>query len=178
MGVANLWKALEKGGAVTRLDGAQPGDHALILQELENTAVAVDLSAWLVQAITQPALVGVLDSPHACVLKVVFDRVSRRAAAAAPLPQVVQQLQVAPSSATGSGLWIHSSLHGTPCSCQMAYLQLAVCTAREVVSTAGPFPLPQPLEHSDAVVSCSSLAAVSHADHPLAAPWCAAGVCH
>lgn len=94
MGVANLWKALEKGGAVTKLDGAQPGDHARILQELENTAVAVDLSAWLVQATTQQALVGVLDSPQACVLKVVFDRVSSDAEATACQHNVRDWLQL------------------------------------------------------------------------------------
>lgn len=38
-------------------------------------AVAVDLSTWLMQAQTQPALMANFDSPYACAVKVVFDRV-------------------------------------------------------------------------------------------------------
>lgn len=75
MGVQNLWKALAKGDAVQQLDGSRPGEHAAIVQAVEHKVVAVDLSAWLMQAQTQPALQQHYDSPFACALKVVFDRV-------------------------------------------------------------------------------------------------------
>jgi len=58
---------------VSRLEG----DHAAVVAEVENKVVAVDLSVWLVQAQTQPALVENFSSPQAAVLKVVFDRVSQ-----------------------------------------------------------------------------------------------------
>lgn len=76
MGVQNLWKALSKGGAVESLEGNQPGHHARIVQAVENKVVAVDLSAWLMQAQSQPALLEHYDSPYARAVKVVFDRVS------------------------------------------------------------------------------------------------------
>ena len=76
MGVQNLWKALSKGGAVEALEGSQPGHHARIVEAVENKVVAVDLSAWLMQAQTQPALLEHFDSPYARAVKVVFDRVS------------------------------------------------------------------------------------------------------
>lgn len=75
MGVLNLWKALERGGAVEELVGSQAGQHAQIVEALENKVVAVDLSAWLMQAQSQPALLEHLDSPYARAVKVVFDRV-------------------------------------------------------------------------------------------------------
>ncbi|KIZ05294.1 putative Flap endonuclease GEN [Monoraphidium neglectum] len=74
MGVKHLWRTLEKGGAVELLDGGDAAQHCEILDELEGAAVAVDLSAWLVQAQTQPALAQNYDSDFACALKVVFDR--------------------------------------------------------------------------------------------------------
>jgi hypothetical protein len=74
MGVKHLWKALERGGTVETFDGADPAQHAAIMDELEGAAVAVDLSAWLVQATTQPALMEAYHSEYACVLKVVFER--------------------------------------------------------------------------------------------------------
>jgi hypothetical protein len=76
MGVSNLWKALDKGGVVSVLNGGHPTDHAEIIQELENKVIAVDLSAWLMQAQGQMALVEHFASPQARCLKVVFDRVS------------------------------------------------------------------------------------------------------
>jgi hypothetical protein len=79
MGVKHLWRTLEKGGAVELLDGGDAAQHCEILDELEGAAVAVDLSAWLVQAQTQPALAQNYDSDFACALKVVFDRVRRPA---------------------------------------------------------------------------------------------------
>jgi hypothetical protein len=46
MGVKHLWQTLSKGGAVEVLDGADPRQHAQIMEELEGSVVAVDLSAW------------------------------------------------------------------------------------------------------------------------------------
>lgn len=77
MGVKQLWRALERGGAVEALEGADPQQHAEILRELEGSVVAVDLSMWLMQAQTQPQLAQALASDYACCLKVVFDRVRR-----------------------------------------------------------------------------------------------------
>lgn len=78
MGVQNLWKTLSKGGAVEVLEGQQPGHHARIVEAVANKVVAVDLSAWLMQAQTQPALREHYDSDYARAVKVVFDRVSTR----------------------------------------------------------------------------------------------------
>jgi hypothetical protein len=50
----------------------------LMSLQVENKVVAVDLSAWLMQAQSQPALLEHYDSPYARAAKVVFDRVSRR----------------------------------------------------------------------------------------------------
>lgn len=50
----------------------------LMLLQVENKVVAVDLSAWLMQAQSQPALLEHYDSPYARAAKVVFDRVSWR----------------------------------------------------------------------------------------------------
>ncbi|WIA12096.1 hypothetical protein OEZ85_012172 [Tetradesmus obliquus] len=72
MGVNNLWKAL--GTAVQTLEGHTPGQHAEIVEAVENKVVAVDLSAWLMQAQSQPALLEHYDSPYARAAKVVFDR--------------------------------------------------------------------------------------------------------
>lgn len=69
----NLWKAL--GPAVEALDGSQPGQHDRIVEAVENKVVAVDLSAWLMQAQTQPALLEQFDSDYARACKVVFERV-------------------------------------------------------------------------------------------------------
>lgn len=102
MGVNNLWKAL--GSAVQTLEGHNAGQHAEIVDavsrqqsntcllwwvlsvrwlmlvplQVENKVVAVDLSAWLMQAQSQPALLEHYDSPYARAAKVVFDRVSSR----------------------------------------------------------------------------------------------------
>jgi hypothetical protein len=50
--------------------------------QVENKVVAVDLSAWLMQAQSQPALLEHYDSPYARAAKVVFDRVSKHCCAA------------------------------------------------------------------------------------------------
>ena len=67
-------QALEKGDAVTKIDGSQ----LEVAAEVEGKVVAVDLAVWLVQATTQPALYENYASPQAACLKVVFDRVSGR----------------------------------------------------------------------------------------------------
>jgi hypothetical protein len=36
MGVQNLWKALDKGGAVQKLEGSSSGHHAQIVEAVEN----------------------------------------------------------------------------------------------------------------------------------------------
>lgn len=78
MGVQNLWKVLEKGDAVVKLKGSDQFQQ--ITEAVENKVIAVDLSAWLMQAQTQPALLANFDSPYARAAKVVFDRVSHPAA--------------------------------------------------------------------------------------------------
>ncbi len=75
MGVGTLWKQLAKAGAVHSLDGAVPEQHERICAALENRVVAIDLSAWLVQAQTQPALLEHYENAYARATKVVFERV-------------------------------------------------------------------------------------------------------
>lgn len=84
MGVQNLWKVLEKGDAVEKLKGDT--QFRQIAAAVENKVVAVDLSAWLMQAQTQPALLANYDSPYARAAKVVFDRVSVPASGQQRLP--------------------------------------------------------------------------------------------
>lgn len=74
--MSHLWVSLSKGCAVQSLNGSVPEEQARILAEVENKVVAVDLSAWIMQAQTQPALLEHYNSPFARALKVVFDRVS------------------------------------------------------------------------------------------------------
>lgn len=73
MGVQNLWKVLENGNAVTKLRGDTQFNQ--IAAAVENKVVAVDLSAWLMQAQTQPAMLAHYDSDYARAVKIVFDRV-------------------------------------------------------------------------------------------------------
>lgn len=75
MGVSGLWQVLEEQGAVTTLGINQPGGHAAVARLVDGQAVAVDLSQWLYQATSQPALAGLYEVPEARCLKVVFDRV-------------------------------------------------------------------------------------------------------
>eukprot|EP00878_Enallax_costatus_P013056 GHUV01013642.1.p1 GENE.GHUV01013642.1~~GHUV01013642.1.p1 ORF type:complete len:422 (+),score=113.94 GHUV01013642.1:479-1744(+) len=72
MGVQNLWRVLDKGNAVVKLKGET--NFKQIVAAVENKVVAVDLSAWLMQAQTQPALLANYDSAYARAAKVVFDR--------------------------------------------------------------------------------------------------------
>jgi len=46
MGVKNLWRTLTAGGAVEQFDGGDAEQLDAILEEIEGTVVAVDLSAW------------------------------------------------------------------------------------------------------------------------------------
>lgn len=99
MGVQNLWKALEKGGAVEKLEGSQAGQHERIVDAVEGKVVAVDLSAWLMQAQSAPALLEHFDSPYARAVKVVFDRVSEAAQHAARTHQASTKQRHPPDSA-------------------------------------------------------------------------------
>lgn len=78
MGVQNLWRILDKGGAVVKIKGDT--HFKQITAAVEHKVVAVDLSAWLMQAQTQPALLANYDSDYARAAKVIFDRVSALAA--------------------------------------------------------------------------------------------------
>lgn len=152
MGVKHLWRVLERGGAVEVLDGGDAAQHEQILDELEGTVVAVDLSAWLMQAISQPALTQVYFSDHACVLKVVFDRVR-----AAGLHRWTRTAACALQRAAAASL--------APAD-DPARLPLGPPCA----PTATPAAQTPPLPH------CAAAAAPA-SDHPLAAPWRAAPVC-
>jgi len=74
MGVANLWQSLGHCGAVEAFSGATPDGHARLMAEVQGTAVAVDLSPWIVQAATQPALQEHYATPTARALHVVLWR--------------------------------------------------------------------------------------------------------
>lgn len=73
MGVKVLWQALQEAGLVQVLNG--PADMPTILHQVEGHAVAVDITIWMCEAMTQPALKEVFTSNRARVLKVCFDRV-------------------------------------------------------------------------------------------------------
>jgi transcription elongation factor Elf1 len=74
MGVANLWQSLGQSGAVEAFSGATPDGHAELLGEVQGTAVAVDLSTWIMQALSQPALQEHYATPAARALSVVLWR--------------------------------------------------------------------------------------------------------
>lgn len=75
MGVHGLWPLLKAAGFVKDFNSA--GDNTLhdavrVLQQ--NRTMAVDLSIWIVQAASQPALREAGFSDHAAVAKVCFER--------------------------------------------------------------------------------------------------------
>jgi hypothetical protein len=74
MGVAHLWQSLGHSGAVEAFSGATPQGHARLLGEVQGSAVAVDLSTWIMQAATQPALQEHYATPTARALSVVLSR--------------------------------------------------------------------------------------------------------
>ena len=75
MGVSELWSLL-KGVGVTQLWSAAEGTHDLLVKEVEGKTVAIDLSAWIVQATCQPNLAEVFSDPDSQALIVTFNRVS------------------------------------------------------------------------------------------------------
>ena len=66
MGVACLWKALERHGMLEKMEpGAVPQAE---LEALCGTSVAIDLSPWIFEATTQGTLLE-LFPPEMCVVK-------------------------------------------------------------------------------------------------------------
>ena len=74
MGVSELWSLLKAVGNVQQILGSE-GEHSTVVQEVEAQAVAIDLSAWLVQAICQPELAQAFGHPDHQALSVTFNRV-------------------------------------------------------------------------------------------------------
>ena len=75
MGVSELWPLLKAVGVTHVWSGAE-GTHAHVMEEVENKAIALDLSAWIVQATCQPNLAEVFSDPACQALIVSFNRVS------------------------------------------------------------------------------------------------------
>lgn len=75
MGVSELWTLL-KGEGVAQLWSASEGTHAHLVEEVEGKTVAIDLSAWIIQAACQPNLAEVFSDPDSQALIVTFNRVS------------------------------------------------------------------------------------------------------
>lgn len=75
MGVSELWSLLKAEGATVAWSGSN-GGHAAIVQEVENIAVAIDLSTWIIQATLQPNLVEVFQDSECRALIVTFNRAS------------------------------------------------------------------------------------------------------
>lgn len=74
MGVSELWTLLKSEGTTTSWSG-RDGAHADVVKEVENTAIAIDLSTWILQATSQPNLVEVFQDPECRALIVTFNRV-------------------------------------------------------------------------------------------------------
>lgn len=85
MGVSELWSLLKAEGVTTSWSG-RTGGHAAVVQEVENTAIAIDLSTWILQATSQPNLVEVFQDPECRALIVTFNRVTCSAGLAAEEP--------------------------------------------------------------------------------------------
>ena len=75
MGVSELWPLLKAVG-VTHMWSGGEGTHAHVMEEVQNKAIALDLSAWIVQATCQPNLAEVFSGPACQALVVSFNRVS------------------------------------------------------------------------------------------------------
>lgn len=75
MGVSELWSLLKSVGNVQYLSASE-GTHGAVVQEVQARAVAVDLSAWVVQAMCQPDLAQAFNDPDSQALSVSFNRVS------------------------------------------------------------------------------------------------------
>ena len=75
MGVSELWTLLKLEGVTTACSG-RDGNHSAVVQEVEDTAIAIDLSTWILQATSQPNLVEVFQDPECRALIVTFNRVT------------------------------------------------------------------------------------------------------
>lgn len=73
MGISSLWKALTDAQLVRRLQGSDPEEHAALLSELDGQVLAVDLSAWIMQADQQLALLPHFSRTERC-MKVALER--------------------------------------------------------------------------------------------------------
>ena len=78
MGVSELWQLLKSEG-VTSNWSWKTGTHPLIVDEVEATSIAVDLSTWILQATSQPSLVEVYNDPECRAVIVALNRVSLQA---------------------------------------------------------------------------------------------------
>jgi hypothetical protein len=78
MGVSDLWHFLRASGAMREWSAESEGPAAVqkaCAAQVEGLVVAVDLSLWACQALSQPDLGEAFKRDEARVLKVVFDRV-------------------------------------------------------------------------------------------------------
>lgn len=77
MGVSDLWNLLRSEGMVREYNCETDGQLAQkkVAEKLEGKIVAVDVSLWTCQALTQAALQEVYPTEEARVVKVAFDRV-------------------------------------------------------------------------------------------------------
>lgn len=77
MGVTGLWPVLKGAGFVTAFSSAGDGGLGEAVQTLRRKVLSVDLSIWIVQAVSQPALSDAGFSDRAAVAKVCFERCAR-----------------------------------------------------------------------------------------------------
>ncbi|BDA47624.1 probable flap endonuclease GEN-like 1 at N-terminal half [Coccomyxa sp. Obi] len=77
MGVSELWSLLRSEGMVREWNCETDGQKAqkVVAEKLEGKVVAVDISLWTCQALTQGALKEVFESDEQRVVKVAFDRI-------------------------------------------------------------------------------------------------------
>lgn len=76
MGNPQIWKILDANGLVKKIQPQEPNGQQRISREVEGKLVAVDLSLWLMQAISSAELTRHIHSQNARCAKVVFERVS------------------------------------------------------------------------------------------------------
>jgi hypothetical protein len=81
MTIAGFWAVVQDAGGAGAAQtlSAASGELADICAALDGTVVAIDLSVWAVQAITQPALREAGYSEDGAVRKVVFERITNLA---------------------------------------------------------------------------------------------------
>lgn len=74
MGVTGLWQVLKEAGFVSSFSSAADGGLVEAVNTLRGLVVSVDLSIWIVQAVSQPALQNAGFSDKASIAKVCFER--------------------------------------------------------------------------------------------------------